>query len=97
MLSQSPVVWWYREVNCEVDGMCVEAVPVLGAESVDFLFNWCDLKILSEGHIRHVPWCIGYHEDFPLEAFQYFDVEDGSWAPELYSVGPDGFEDYFIG
>jgi hypothetical protein len=38
MSSQSPVVWWYREVNCEV-GMCVEAVPVLGAESVDFLFN----------------------------------------------------------
>jgi hypothetical protein len=27
MSSQSPVVWWYREVV----GMCVEAVPVLGA------------------------------------------------------------------
>jgi hypothetical protein len=37
-------------VNCEVVGMCVEAVPVLGAESVDFLFNLCDLKILSEDH-----------------------------------------------
>jgi hypothetical protein len=35
MSSQSPVVWWYREVV----GMCVEAVPVLGAESADFLFN----------------------------------------------------------
>jgi (2Fe-2S) ferredoxin len=33
------VVWWYREVNCEVVGMCVEAVLALGAESVDFLFN----------------------------------------------------------
>jgi hypothetical protein len=33
MSSQSPVVWWYREVV----GMCVEAGPVLGAESVDFL------------------------------------------------------------
>jgi hypothetical protein len=53
-------------VNCEVVGMCVEAVPVLDAESVDFLFNWCDLKILSEDHFRHLPWCIGYHEqDFP--------------------------------
>jgi hypothetical protein len=31
--------WWYREVNCEVVGMCVEAVPVLCAESVDFVFN----------------------------------------------------------
>jgi hypothetical protein len=39
MSSQSPVVWWYREVNCEVVRMCVEAVPVLGAESADFLFN----------------------------------------------------------
>jgi hypothetical protein len=35
MSCRSPVVWWYREVNCEVVGMCVEAVP----ESVDFLFN----------------------------------------------------------
>jgi hypothetical protein len=34
MSSQSPVVWWYREVNCEVVGMCVEAVPVLGAGCV---------------------------------------------------------------
>jgi hypothetical protein len=39
MSSQSPVVWWYREVNCEVVGMRVEAGPLLGAESVDFLFN----------------------------------------------------------
>jgi hypothetical protein len=40
MLSQSPVVWWYlEEVNCEVVGMCVEAGPVLGAESADFLCN----------------------------------------------------------
>jgi hypothetical protein len=54
MSSQSPVVWWYREVNCEVVGMCVEAVPVLGAESVDFLFNRCDLKILSEDRIGHM-------------------------------------------
>jgi hypothetical protein len=35
MSSQSLVVWWYREVNCEVVGMSVEAAP----ESVDFLFN----------------------------------------------------------
>jgi hypothetical protein len=48
-------------VNFEVVGMCVEAVVVLGAESVDFLFSWCDLKNLSEDHIQHVPWCIGYH------------------------------------
>jgi hypothetical protein len=35
MSFQSPVFWWYREVV----GMCVEAFPVLGAGSVDFLFN----------------------------------------------------------
>jgi hypothetical protein len=98
MSSQSPVVWWCREVNCEVVGMCVKAVAVLGAESVDFLFNCCDLKILSEDRIRHVPWCVGFlAQDFPLEAFQYFHVGDGSRASELYSVGPDGFEDDFIG
>jgi hypothetical protein len=97
MSSQSRVVWWYREVNWVIVGMFVEAVPVLGAESVDFLFNWYDLEILPEHRIRHVPWCVGYHaQDFSLEAFQYFDVGDGSRAPELYSVGPDGFEDDFI-
>jgi hypothetical protein len=37
--GQSPVVWWYREVNCEVVGMCVEAVTALSTESVDLLFN----------------------------------------------------------
>jgi hypothetical protein len=41
-MSQSPVVWWYREVNCEVR-ICVEVGSVLGA----------DLKILSEDHIWH--------------------------------------------
>jgi hypothetical protein len=67
MSSQSPMAWWYREMNCEVVGMFVEAVPVVSAESVDFLFNLCDLKILSEDHIRHVPWFIGYHaQDSPL-------------------------------
>jgi hypothetical protein len=33
------LIWFYREVNTEVVGMCVEVVPVLSVESVDFLFN----------------------------------------------------------
>jgi hypothetical protein len=38
-----------------------------------------DVTRRSEDRIRHVPWCVGYHaQDFPLEAFQYFDVGDGS-------------------
>jgi hypothetical protein len=44
-------------------------------------------------------WCACYHaQDFPLEAFQYFNVGDTrrSLAPELYSVGPDGFEDVVV-
>jgi hypothetical protein len=39
MSIQSLVVWWYREVNSEVVGMCVETGSALGAESEDFLFN----------------------------------------------------------
>jgi hypothetical protein len=35
ILSWSCVVWWYREVNCEVVGMRVEAVPVLGAQKIN--------------------------------------------------------------
>jgi hypothetical protein len=35
MSFQSPVVWWYREVV----RMFIDPVPVLGAESADFLFN----------------------------------------------------------
>jgi hypothetical protein len=60
MSSQLPVVWWYREVNCEV--MCLEAVPVLGVESEDFLFNYYDLKIFGTYHgasvimRRTFPW-----------------------------------------
>jgi hypothetical protein len=30
-MYQSLVVWWYRDVNYEVIGMCIEAVPVLDA------------------------------------------------------------------
>jgi hypothetical protein len=33
-MSQSPFVWWYRGGNCEVVGMCVGAVPVLGVQGV---------------------------------------------------------------
>jgi hypothetical protein len=49
MSSQSPVVWWYREVNYEVVGMCVEAVPVLGVESD---------KILELGIYIYINICI---------------------------------------
>jgi hypothetical protein len=31
-----------------------------------------------------------------LESFQNFNVGGGSRAPELYAIGPDGFEYGFI-
>jgi hypothetical protein len=58
---QSPVFWWFRKMNCEAVGMCLQAGAVLNAETSDFLFNRRDLKVLSEDHVRHIPWCISYH------------------------------------
>jgi hypothetical protein len=29
MSSQSPVVWWYREMNCEVVGMFLRAMLIV--------------------------------------------------------------------
>jgi hypothetical protein len=43
-MSQSPVVWWYRKVNCEVVGMCVEAISLLGAESVKMMMTMNKVK-----------------------------------------------------
>jgi hypothetical protein len=53
---QSPVFWWFRKMNCEVVGKCLQAGAVLNAETSDFLFNRRDLKALSENHVRHIPW-----------------------------------------
>jgi hypothetical protein len=35
-------------------------------------------------------------QDLRLESFQNFYIGGGSSAPELYTVGPDGFEYGFI-
>jgi hypothetical protein len=66
----------------------------VGAETSDFIFNRRDLEILSEDHVRHVPWYISYHEQsFGLEAFNVFDIGGRSRSPELYAVGSDRFGD----
>jgi hypothetical protein len=31
-----------------------------------------------------------------LESFHDFNIGGGSSAPELYTIGPDGFENWFI-
>jgi hypothetical protein len=46
MSSQSPVVWWYREVV----GMCVEAGPILGVHNIlytRFLIYLKNLDIIA--------------------------------------------------
>jgi hypothetical protein len=44
-----------------------------------------------------VPGGVHNHaQDLSLESFQNFNVVGGSSAPELYTVGPDGFEYGFI-
>jgi hypothetical protein len=45
-------------MNCEAVGICLQAGAVLNAETSDFLFNQRDLKVLSEDHVRHIPWCV---------------------------------------
>jgi hypothetical protein len=61
VLFQSPVFWWFRKMNCKAVVMCLQVGAVLSAETLDFLFNRRDLKVLSEDHVRHIPWCISYH------------------------------------
>jgi hypothetical protein len=61
-------------MNCEAVGMCLQAGAVMSAETSDFLFNLRDLKVLSEDHVKHVPWCISYHA-------QSFESE-AKWFPE---------------
>jgi hypothetical protein len=56
----------------------------MNAETSDFLFDRRDLEILSEDHVRHVPWCIRYHtQSFGLQAFKDFDTGGRSRSPEL--------------
>jgi hypothetical protein len=35
---QSPVFWWFRKMNCEAVGVCLQAGAVLNAETSDFLY-----------------------------------------------------------
>jgi hypothetical protein len=55
------------------------------------------VEIPSDECIRDTSRCVHYHaQGFRLESFYDFDVGGGSRAPELYAVGPDGFENCFI-
>jgi hypothetical protein len=71
MSSELPVVWWYREVV----GMCVEAGPVLAAESVDFLFNWIETyfrhKERSYDHSECVPSLRSLNDSLSVNGLGY--------------------------
>jgi hypothetical protein len=77
--------------------MCAEASTIVRAEAADFFCNCEAVKIPSVERVGDVPGCVHYHaQGLGLESFQDFNVGGGSSAPELYNIGPDGFENCFI-
>jgi hypothetical protein len=67
-------------------GMGAEASTIVRAEAANFFCNCGAVKIPSYERVGDVPASVHYH----------FDVGGGSSAPELYTIGPDGFENCFI-
>jgi hypothetical protein len=86
-----------KKVCCEKIGLGAEASTIVRAESADFFCNCGAVKIPSDEHVGDVPGSVHNHaQSLGLESFQNFDVGGGSSAPELYTIGPDGFEKCFI-
>jgi hypothetical protein len=55
------------------------------------------VEIPSDECIRDIPRGVHCHvQGLRLEPFYDFNVGGGSRTPELYAVGPDGFENCFI-
>jgi hypothetical protein len=78
-------------------GMGAEASTIVRAEVADFFCDCWAVKIPSDERVGDVPGSVHYRtQGLGLESFQDFDVGCGSSAPELYSIGPDGFENCFI-
>jgi hypothetical protein len=78
-------------------GMGAKSITIVRAVMADFFSDCRAAEVPSDEGIRDVPW--GVHndaQDLRLESFQNFDVGGGSSAPELYTIGPDGFEYGFI-
>jgi hypothetical protein len=38
--------------------MCAEASTVLGAVAADFFFDGCQLEVLTDVSVRHIPGCV---------------------------------------
>jgi hypothetical protein len=41
--------------------VCSEARAVLRSDAADFLFNGCQLEVLADESVRHIPGCINYY------------------------------------
>jgi hypothetical protein len=78
-------------------GMGAEASTIVRAEEADFFCDCWAVKIPTDERVGDVPGSVHYHaQGLGLESFQDFDVGGGSSVPELYTIGPDGFENCFI-
>jgi hypothetical protein len=74
-------------------GMSAEASTIVRAEAADFFCDCWAVMIPSDECVRGVHYHV---QGLGLESFQDFSVGGGSSAPELYTIGPDGFENCFI-
>jgi hypothetical protein len=80
-----------------MNGMGGEASTKVRAEATDFFCDCWAVKIPSDERVGDVPGGVHYHaQGLGLESFQDLNVGGGSSAPELYTIGPDGFENCFI-
>jgi hypothetical protein len=78
-------------------GMGAESSTIVRAVVADFFFDCWAVEVPSDEWIGDVPGGVHNHaQGLRLESFQDFNVGGGSSAPELYTVGPDGFENCFI-
>jgi hypothetical protein len=77
--------------------MGAESSTIVRAVAADFFFDCWAVQVPSDGGIRDIPGGVHHHaQGLRLESFQDFNAGGGSSAPELYTVGPDGFENCFI-
>jgi hypothetical protein len=77
--------------------MGAEASTIVRAVTTDFFFDCRAVKVPSDERVGDAPGSVHYHtQGLGLESFHDFDVGGGSSAPELYTIGPDGFENCFI-
>jgi hypothetical protein len=95
--AKASVVRQPKKVYCEMFGMVAKSITIVRDVTADFFFDCRTAEVPSDERIRDVPCGIHNHaQDLRLESFQIFIVGGRSSAPDLYTVGPDGFEYGFI-